>query len=337
MKINNFDLNKKVLIVAEIGNNHEGNFEVAKELVRKAAECGVDAVKFQTFKTEEFVSKSNPQRFEKLKSFELSYDQFSQLANLAKSLGLLFISTPLDLTSADFLDNIVDAYKIASGDNNFNALISKVLKKNKPVIISTGMSDMTQVEKTLEFVIKELDSKIDPKERIAILHCTSSYPVPIEQANLLSIKFLSDKTGLTVGYSDHTIGIEAAVLSVGLGARIIEKHFTLDHNYSGFRDHQLSADPEEMKTLVQKIRSSSLMLGHYDKIIQPCEELNIQVIRRSIVAGRDLKEGQVIYLSDLTWIRPADGLPPGEESRLIGKTLKRYIIFGEKLYETDVE
>ncbi len=335
MKINSFDLDKRLLVVAEIGNNHEGSFEVAKELVRKAAECGVDAVKFQVFRTEYFVSRSNIERFNKLKSFELSYSQFEQLAKLAHSLGLLFISTPLDLQSSEFLENIVDVYKIASGDNNFYALINKVARTNKPLIISTGLSDINQVQRTVDFVRETC--RISIEEKLALLHCVATYPVPIDQANLLAIKFLSDKTGLTVGYSDHTIGIDASLLAVAFGARIVEKHFTLDHNYSSFRDHQLSADPEEMKTLVQKIRSASLMLGSYDKTIQKCEEPNIQAIRRSIVASKDLKEGQILDLSDLAWTRPADGLLPGEESRLIGRTLKRDIIFGEKLYESDVK
>ena len=166
MKINNFDLKEKVLIVAEIGNNHEGNFEVAKELVHKAAECGVDAVKFQVFRTEEFVSRSNVQRFEQLKRFELSYDQFSQLADLARSLRLLFISTPLDLTSAEFLENIVDAYKIASGDNNFYPLVVKVARTSKPLIISTGFSDISQIERTVSLVKEVSGDNI--KERLTL-------------------------------------------------------------------------------------------------------------------------------------------------------------------------
>src|SRR5690242_17910270 len=188
MKIANFDTGKKVLVVAEIGNNHEGDFQVAAELVRKAAECGVQAVKFQTFKTEHYVSSSDAERFKRLKSFELTYDQFEELADLARSHGLLFISTPFDLQSADFLKNIVDALKIASGDNNFYPLIARAAATGLPLIVSLGASDFSQVRQTVEF-IKE-HSKQPIEDNLAVLHCVSSYPVPLAEANLRAISFL---------------------------------------------------------------------------------------------------------------------------------------------------
>ena len=336
MIIDTFDTDKQVFIVAEVGNNHEGDFDVAKRLVHKAAECNVDAVKFQTFRTEHFVSRSNAARFKQLKSFELEFSQFEQLSRLAHALGLLFISTPLDLTSASFLKDIVDCYKVASGDNNFFPLIRQIALTGKPMIISTGLSDYGQVAQVVEFV-KQQWTENDITGQLAILHCVSSYPAPPDQANLRSTQFLAEKLDCVVGYSDHTIGIEASLLAIALGARIIEKHFTLDKAYSDFRDHQLSADPPEMKELVRQIRQAELMLGERHKIVQPCEEAIVGALRRSIVAGKDMAQGHCITESDLTWLRSAGGLAPGEEHRLVGKVLKRSVCFGEQLLASDVE
>jgi N,N'-diacetyllegionaminate synthase len=336
MRIGSFDLEEKILIVAEIGNNHEGDSKVAMELVRRAAECGVDAVKFQTFRTEHYVSSSDSERFNRLKSFELSFSRLEKLAKLARSLGLLFISTPFDLVSARTLEGLVDAFKIASGDVNFYPLIASVSQSGLPVIISSGASDLQQVKRTVEFVKQQWAEKNISGE-LAILHCVSSYPVPFDQANLLSIPFIAESVDCVVGYSDHTLGLEACVLAVALGARILEKHFTLDKNFSEFRDHRISADPSEMEELTRRVKAASVSLGERKKAVQPCEEATITSIRRSIVAGADLKVGSYLALSDLTWIRPAGGLSPGDEGVLIGRRLKRDVSFGELLTPGDVE
>jgi len=333
MEIGSFNTDQKVLIVAEIGNNHEGNFAVAQELVEKAAQAGADAVKFQTFKTESFVSRSDPARFARLKSFELSFAQFQALGDLARSRGLLFVSTPLDLGSAEFLEGIVDALKIASGDNNFYPLLDQVSRSRKALIVSTGVSDDAQVGRTLDCIRRHRDSL----KGVALLHCVAAYPVPVEQANLSSIPYLASRYPVTVGYSDHTLGIDAAVLAVGLGARIVEKHFTLNKNYSSFRDHQLSADPADLKELVSKVRKIPLLLGTPGKVIQAAEAANLPVVRRSIVAGRDLPAGHRLERGDLLWTRPSGGLPPGEEGILEGKRLRRAVGFGQILRSSDVE
>ena len=336
MRIGDFNLDDKVLVVAEIGNNHEGKFEIAEELVRQAADCGVAAVKFQTFNTEHYVSQSDGARFARLKSFELSHRQFGQLAELARKLGMLFISTPFDLGSAAFLEKIVDAFKIASGDNNYYPLLAHVARVNKPLIISTGASDLQQVSRTVRFVTNQWKEN-RMAGQLALLHCVSSYPVPLEQANLLTIPFLAESFDCTIGYSDHTEGINAALLAVGLGARLIEKHFTLDKHFSDFRDHQLSADPPEMRKLVEQVAQASLMLGKFEKTIQPCEQPSMTAIRRSIVAAANLPAAHRIDFSDLTWIRPAGGLAPGHEDQLVGKVLKRTVQFGDQLGTSDVE
>ena len=335
MQIKTFNTQEKVLVIAEIGNNHEGNFQVAQKLVEQAAECGVGAVKFQTFQTKYFVRPNNPKRYQQLSAFELSPHQFEELQRLATSLGLLFLSTPLDLESAKILKNIVDAYKIASGDNNFYPLIESVCQMGKPVIISSGLSDWEQVNKTITFV-KQQWSPQQMATQLALLHCVTSYPVLPENANLASIRFLADRLECTVGYSDHTMGIEAAVLSVALGSRILEKHFTLDKNYSSFRDHQISADPSEMKSLVCRVEQAEKMMGTRDKKIQVVEHDFINSARRAIVAATDLHQGHSLTLKDVTWLRPADGLPPGQENQILGKCLKKDIPAGETIRLADV-
>jgi N,N'-diacetyllegionaminate synthase len=336
MKIGKFDISNKVLVVAEIGNNHEGRFEVAESLVRQAAVCGVDAVKFQTFRTEFYVDSTDMVRFQRLKSFELTFSEFEQLSNIAHSLGLLFISTPFDLESAASINTIVDAYKIASGDNTFWPLLNQVTGTGKPLIISVGLSDLEQVRQIINYV-RQVGLKQQVAGEMVILHCVSSYPVPPDQVNIRTIPQLADELDVSVGYSDHTLGIDACVLAAAVGACIIEKHFTLDKGFSDFRDHQLSADPTEMKELVQRIRATELLLGNSQKKIQPCEKNSIELLRRSTVAAHDMKPGHVIELSDLTWIRPGGGLPPGCEARLVGKRLKRSVLFGDKLLSEDVE
>ena len=336
MIIGDFDTTEKVVVVAEIGNNHEGDFQVAQDLVRAAASCGVDAVKFQMFRTEYYVSRSDEKRFAQLKAFELSEAQFADLSQLAHGLGLLCISTPFDLGSADFLETRIDAYKVASGDNDFYPLLDQIARTGKPLILSTGLSDLSQADRSVSFVRRRwAESGI--KGQLAVLHCVSSYPAPAEQASLLSIRALKERLGVIVGYSDHTVGLDAALLAVGVGARIIEKHFTLSKDFSPFRDHRLSADPPEMEEMVRRIRLAESMLGEPAKRLQPCEESAAQALRRSIVAGRDLPRGHRLEWSDLTWVRPAGGLPPGEEDRLVGKITKRGVAFGERLGVADVE
>lgn len=336
MHINGFDLDKDVFVVAEIGNNHEGNLAVARELVQQAAASGVHAVKFQTFRTEHFVSRRDSARFARLKSFELPFLAFHELHDLTRSLGLSFLSTPLDLDSARFLTPFVDAFKIASGDNHFFPLLDVVCTTGKPLIVSSGLSDLERMHTCQQYIHEQWAGRGIVQE-LAVLHCVSSYPVPREQANLFGIKSLAEKTGCTVGYSDHTLGIEACVLAVALGARIIEKHFTLDKNYSEFRDHHLSADPGEMKQLVRRVREATQYLGVREKRVQESELHAAPLIRRSIVVSRDLSPCHCLTMADLTWIRPGDGLPPGQEEKVLGRKLRRALVCGEPVRLTDLE
>lgn len=330
MKIENIDLDRDIMIIAEIGNNHEGSYSVAEELIGKAAEAGADAVKFQTFKTEYYVSADNKERFERLKSFELSYDEFRKLADVAKSEDIIFLSTPFDMCSASFLNEIVPAFKISSGDNSFYPLLKYIASFNKQIILSSGLTDLNEIKYSKGFIEKAWREN-GFNQDIAVLHCVCSYPVQPCEVNLAAIKVLKDELKCTVGYSDHTIGIESAVLSVAFGASIIEKHFTLDKNFSDFRDHILSADPIEMKRLVQKVKETSVMIGKPEKKIQESEAVLIESLRRRIVAKRDLSEGKIITMNDITWVRKAGGFPAGRECQLLGKRLLKPLKSGDEI------
>ncbi len=335
MKIGTVDLTRRVLVVAEIGNNHEGRLDVALRLVREAARCGVDAVKFQTFRTEHFVLPSDAERFRRLKSFELPPDAFGQLAQAARNEGLLFLSTPLDLESVAVLEELVDAYKVASGDNTFFPLIDRIVETGKPIIVSTGLSTLEGVLGTVAFVRGGWVRR-GITGSLAVLHCVSSYPTPPGEANLRAIRELEGRLGVPVGWSDHMLGIEASVLAVAAGARIVEKHFTLDRNFSTFRDHQLSADPPDLAALVTRIRAAEELLGDGAKRVQASEAAGVEALRRSIVAAADLPAGHSLRLEDLTWTRPGGGLPPGREDRLLGRPLRRDLRAGEALSPGDV-
>ncbi len=337
MKFGKIDTDKKVFIVAEIGNNHEGNFRVAKKMINEASAAGVDAVKFQTFIPEHFVSYEDQSRLKRLKDFQLSYKQFRELSKIAKKKGLIFFSTPLDIKSAKFLNTIQPVFKISSGDNNFYPLINTIAKFGKPMIISTGAADIDDIKKVYGKISKIWSLK-KKYRNLGFLHCVSSYPVPNEQTNLASITYLKKMfPKIVVGYSDHTLGIDAAVLSVIAGARIIEKHFTLDKNFSDFRDHKLSANPEELRLMVKKIRNADKLLGREEKKQQKCEIEMKNVGRRSIAAAYNLLKGNKLSKSDLIWVRPGKGFSPGEEKKVLGKTILRNLKIGQIIKKSDIK
>jgi N,N'-diacetyllegionaminate synthase len=331
MTIGSHDLAERIFIVAEIGNNHEGNFDVACQMVDAAADAGVDAVKFQTFQTRLFTSNADPARFERLSRFELTQDQFIALERRARARGLGFLSTPLDLVSARFLEPLVDVFKIASGDNDFLPLIAQVCATGKPVIISTGLADLAHVRQIMTFA-----HDAGARGRLAFLHCVCAYPAPPAEVNLRAIPMLTSELGCLIGWSDHTLGPDASLAAAALGARIIEKHFTLDKNYSAFRDHQLSADPAEMRLIVDGVRRIEQLLGSAVKQVQPSEQANLRAARRSIAAARDLPQGHRIQPEDLMWVRPAVGLPPGQEHTLVNRTLRHGLPEGQAIVESDL-
>jgi len=337
MKIGSFDTDKQVFIIAEIGNNHEGSYTLAEELIGRAVEAGADAVKFQTFIPEFYVSSNDIVRLERLRCFQLSFSEFERLAVQAKKTGLVFFSTPFDIASAKFLNGIQSVFKIASGDNTFYPLIDTVAGFGKPMIVSTGLVDLSMVEH-IHDRIRRIWSKDRVAPGFALLHCVASYPVPLEQANLGAIAALKARfPNAVIGYSDHTLGIEAAICAVAGGARILEKHFTLDKQYSNFRDHQLSADPADFRRLVDAIRLTEEMFGTGEKVAQPCEKEMGIFVRRSIAISRDLPAGTNLMMDDLTWVRPGTGIPPGNENFIVGHRLIRTIKQGELITLGDID
>ncbi len=330
MNIGPVDLSREVLVVAEIGNNHEGDLGRAQEMVARAAAAGVQAVKFQTIVPERLVSALQPARIEQLRRFAFGGDQFAALAETARRAGVMFLSTPFDVDSVGMLDALVPAFKIASGDNDFVALLERVAATGKPILLSTGMADLESVRRACS-VIEAVWRGANASPGLVLLQCVSAYPTPAESANLLAIRTLARETGHVVGYSDHTLGIDAAVLAVALGARVIEKHFTLSKTQSDFRDHQLSADPPELAELVRRVHAAEAMLGDGIKRVQPVEAATATAARRSIVARRALPQGHVLAAADLDWLRPGGGLAPGQEALLIGRALRRAVAGGEPI------
>lgn len=335
MRIGSIDTNESVLVIAEIGNNHEGDFGRASEMIQAAAQAGADAVKFQTIVPARLVATSQTERIAQLSRFQFSYQQFEQLAGVCHDNGVMFLSTPFDLDSALFLAPLVPAFKIASSDNTFYPLLATVVATDKPVIMSAGLCDAEELAASIEYLRVAWETA-DVEDKLAVLHCVTAYPTPLDQAGLGAISAIA-KLGVTPGYSDHTLGIEAAVLAVACGARIIEKHFTLDKNLSDFRDHQLSADPAELSVLVSRIRKAEKMLGCPDITCADCEAPNKDAVRRSIVARNDLALGTVLDMQHLDWVRPGIGLAPGLESALLGCKLTRAVQAGEPIMEQDVE
>ena len=328
MKIGNFDTAKKVLIIAEIGNNHEGDFERAKDMIDAAAESGADAVKFQTITPNRLVSITEQERIQQLKRFSFSRDQFEILKERADEKKVFFLSTPFDIEAVDWLNPLVPAFKIASGDNDFWPLLEKIASTGKPVILSLGLGkikDATQITSFFKKVWHDLEIEFPG---LAFLHCVVSYPTPDDQANLRNIMKIECEQ-VTPGYSDHTLGIKAAELAVACGSRIIEKHFTLNKNQSDFRDHKLSADPSELKALVQAIADAEKFLGTSDDSIRVCEKQNATAVGRSIASNRNISIGETISIADICWVRPRKGLKPGEEQLIIGKKLTSPICEGE--------
>jgi len=316
----------RTFIIAEIGNNHEGNFKNAKDLINLAAKAGVDAVKFQTYKTDQFIRKVDKLRFKKLKKFQLSYKDFIKLYKHAKKKKLKFISTPLDFDSLSFLSKNSDMIKIASSDNNFFDFINEALKIKKKIIISTGMLSQNELIKLINYT-KILTKKYNRKHKTFFLHCVSSYPAEPKDLNLNSINFLLKKTNYDAGYSDHSIGIEACLAAVTLGAKVIEKHFTIDKNFSNFRDHKISSDFNEMKNLVNSIRRIENMLGSTKKTLSKNESLILKQVRRQPYALNQIKNGDVFSIKNTVFLRTPHNVKNISIEKILNKkSIKNYDI-----------
>jgi len=342
VRIGEVDLESRLLVMAEIGNNHEGDPAVARELVESAAESGAGAVKLQVFEPARFVRPSQPERLAQLSDYQLPREELVSLTELARSLGMAVVATPLDVESLEFIAQHVDGLKIASGDNDCIPLIERVADAGLPMLISTGLAEVEEVRRAVDAVERRwAEREVD--QELAVLHCVSAYPVSAEAADLGRIPLLARELRRTTGYSDHTLGIEACVSAAALGARVIEKHFTLSHDHSDFRDHALSAEPDELAKLVNEAEAAAAG-GVPGDVPEPAtearraeEEPNRAALRRSIVAGADLPSGRNLNEDDLSWMRPRDGLAPGEEGRLVGRSLVRGVTLGETIRPEDVD
>ena len=334
-------IKNQVLIIAEAGVNHNGSLETAKQLVDVASEAGADMVKFQTFSADRLVTISaNKAEYQNqttddsesqhamIQKFELSREMHEDIIAYCKQYNIEFFSTGFDTQSIDMLVDLgLGLFKIPSGEITNLPYLKHIGRMGKPIIMSTGLMNLDELEKSVLF-IKNIWQKNHNKEELALLHCVSSYPTLLEDANLLAISEL-EQIADVVGYSDHTLGIEAAVTAVAVGARIIEKHFTIDNNYSDFHDHKLSANPKDFKEMVKRIRIAKKMLGSGKKQPTNKEKDNKKKIRRSIVAKHDLKSGHILTFDDLNWVRPGGGVRPGDEETIIGEKLTNGIKAGE--------
>lgn len=314
-----------VYIIAEAGVNHNGSYELACKLVDEAKLAGADCIKFQTFKSENLVShKAKKADYQKkttgdssqldmLKNLELSYDEFINLKNYCDEKGITFLSTPFDQESIDFLNTIdMPFWKIPSGEITNLLYLEALAKTGKPVVMSTGMCEMGEIEAAI-WILQEKGAG-----EIKLLHCNTEYPTPYEDVNLKAMETMAKAFGLDVGYSDHTRGIEVAIAAVALGACIIEKHFTLDRNMEG-PDHKASLEPQELAAMVSGIRHIEKALGNGDKTPSASEKKNISVARKSIVAKKAIKAGDILTEDNITVKRPGSGISPMSWYDVIGK------------------
>lgn len=320
----------KPMIIAEIGNNHEGSFEIAKKLILQAKKSGVDAVKFQTYITDDFIHRKEKKRYKTLKSFQLSRSNFVKLKKIAKKHKLKFISTPFDFESAKFLNKLVDYFKIASSDNNFYQLISYILSFNKPVIISLGFLSLNEILKLEKYILKKIKI-LKFKKTVHFLYCVSSYPVEDKDINLNNILILKQKLKIPIGFSDHTIGLDSSYLASILGAEIIEKHFTLSKKFSNFRDHSLSADLKEMSLLVRMINKIPILLGNKKRTITKDEMVVALNARRSIYLRKDLKKGESLNRDHVKFLRPFKSSEPNDFKLMYNRKAKKNLDKGKEV------
>lgn len=325
-----------VLIIAEAGVNHNGSLEIAKKLVDKAVEAGVDIIKFQTFKAEELVSKSAKQaeyqkknigsetddsQYNMLKKLELSEQDHQELMDYCREKGIRFWSTAFDFDSIDYLHSLnLGLWKIPSGEITNYPYIKKIAQYHEPVILSTGMCKMNDISAAMNVLQKNGVQK----NQITILHCNTEYPTPYEDVNLLAMLQIKKEFDVAVGYSDHTKGIEVPIAAVALGASVIEKHFTLDRNMEG-PDHKASLEPDELKAMVSALRNIEKALGTGKKAVSESERKNIAIARKSIVAACPIKKGDILTEDNLTVKRPGTGISPMQWEKVIGtKAIKDF-------------
>tara|TARA_Y100000034_G_C6888931_1_gene408633 strand:+ start:167 stop:1162 length:996 start_codon:yes stop_codon:yes gene_type:complete len=315
-------IENKVFVIAEAGSNHDGKIEQAKQLIDVAVEAKADAVKFQVFLADTLYSKNAPHLsemktkqtpYELLKSLEMPREWIKELAEYCEENGIIFMATPFDLKAVDAINEYVSVYKVSGYDIDNFSLLEKIKESRKPIILSTGTSTIEEVKKAVEVL----------KNNVILLHCTNQYPTKDEDANVKAMTTLA-KLNVPVGLSDHTLGNEAAITAIALGAKVIEKHITIDKTLSG-PDHAHAIDPEQLKEFVKVIRTAEKVLGSEEKKPTDSEKENRELARRSIHAKQDISKGETITKDMLILKRPALGIRPIETNKLIGKKVKQDI------------
>lgn len=335
-------MKKPVIVIAEAGVNHNGSIEKAKELIHVAAKAGVDYVKFQTFKADKLVSKDAEQaeyqkrnigdedvsQYNMLKKLELSEKDHFELKEYAESKNVKFLSTGFDERSIDFLFNLdIDLFKIPSGEITNKPYLEHIGLKGKNVVVSTGMANIQEISQAIQ-VLKSVGLR---NEQITVLHCNTEYPTPMEDVNLRAMLHIKREFGVSIGYSDHTLGIEVPIAAVALGAVLIEKHFTLSRDLPG-PDHRASLEPDELKHMMSSIRNIEKAVGgDGEKKPSMSEQKNRAIARKSIHINKEMEIGESISKNDLVMLRPGDGISPMEIDQVIGKKLVEQTIKGTKL------
>ena len=321
-----------VFVIAEAGVNHNGSVKLAKKLVDAASDAGVDAVKFQTFKAEKLVSKNaqkaqyqketsdgDESQFAMIKKLELDLETHKELMAYCKDKEIMFLSTPFDLESIAMLDDLgLKIFKIPSGEITNLPYLRAIGALKKQIILSTGMATMAEIGAALNI----LTQAGTPKQNITVLHANTMYPTPMEDVNLRAMPNIGKTFEVEYGYSDHTLGIEVDIAAVAMGASVIEKHFTLDKTMQG-PDHKASLEPDELKAMVQGIRNIELALGSEIKQPSPSEIPNMQVARKSIVAAKEIKKGEILTVENLTVKRPGNGMNPMQWDEILGTPAQR--------------
>ena len=313
-----------VLIIAEAGVNHNGDINIAKKLVDEAKQCGADIVKFQTFNPKKLASKHatmaeyqkenlgiDKSQEEMLSELTLRKEEYIELSDYCKSVGIKFLSTPFEIESIHFLNDLQDIWKIPSGEITNYPYLVEIAKTGKDVILSTGMSTLEEVDEALDVL------RMNGSGDVTLLHCTTNYPTPMKDVNLKAMLTLEGHCKCKVGYSDHTKGVEVAIAAVAMGAEVIEKHFTLDRDMEG-PDHKASLEPDELKNMVDAIRNIEKALGDGKKMPSETEKANIPIVRKSIIASKHIKKGEMLTEENLTTKRPGTGISPMKWNKVIG-------------------
>ena len=345
IKIGNRSIGGKnpCFIIAEAGVNHNGDIKIAKKMIDSAKAAGVDAIKFQTFKSEKVVTKTADsaiyanknigkkiKQLDLLKKLEISYEDFKKINEYCNKKNIIFLSTPHSFDAVDFLEKIVPAYKFGSGDITNIPSLLHAAKKNKPMILGTGMATLKEVK----YAVSEI--KKTGNKKIIVLHCTTNYPCPLDEVNMNALITLKKELDCLVGYSDHTMGITVPIMARTLGAVIIEKHFTLDRSLIG-PDHKASLEPEELKKMVEEIRNVEKALGSFEKKPTNSEKKIKKLVRKSLVTNIEIKKGEKINKNMLEIKRPGYGIEPINLKKIVGKKTVKKIRADEVLTWKKIE